>query len=332
MRLSFGLALDLGTRGRLDAALDGYAPLLGSAERAGYTAVFAGETFPTRAGGTAHLPAPLLALAALAPRTSLRLGTGVTLLPLWQPLRLAYEAAVLDQLCGGRLILGVGAGSRHDWARWGVDPRGMGDRLDESLAALKALWSGSAGFEGRLVQIQGGIGPLPAQPGGPPLWVGGLTPRSARRAAQFGEAWYGATQYRLEAIAAQVERYRAALVEEGKDPRAATVSVNRLMFVADTADEAERIGWPAVRRVLDFYIRAGLLDDTGDADLREQVCLVGSPEDVRRQAARYAAAGVTHFQLRVAPADLPLEHVQRSAEVFGALVLPAVAGQGVGGA
>jgi alkanesulfonate monooxygenase SsuD/methylene tetrahydromethanopterin reductase-like flavin-dependent oxidoreductase (luciferase family) len=104
------------------------------------------------------------------------------------------------------------------------------------------------------------------------------------------------------------------------------------MFVADTAAEARRIGWPAVRRVLDFYIRAGLLEDTGDADLREQVCLVGSPEDVRRQVGRYAAAGVTHFQLRVAPADLPLERVLRSVEAFGALVLPVVADQGLGGA
>src|SRR5919202_4322421 len=129
MRLNFGLALDLGTRGRLDAALDGYASVLASAERGGYTAVFAGETFPTRAAGTAHLPAPLLALAAMAPRTTLRLGTGVTLLPLWQPLRLAYEAAVLDQLCGGRLILGVGAGSRHDWARSRVDATHVGDRM-----------------------------------------------------------------------------------------------------------------------------------------------------------------------------------------------------------
>jgi alkanesulfonate monooxygenase SsuD/methylene tetrahydromethanopterin reductase-like flavin-dependent oxidoreductase (luciferase family) len=318
MRLGVGLALDLGTRGRLDAALDGFARVLASAERLGYTAVFAGETFPTRAVGTAHLPAPLLALAALAPRTRLRLGTGVTLLPLWQPLRLAYEAAVLDQLCGGRLILGVGAGSPHDWARWGVPATRMGDRLDETLAALKALWSGEPGFEGRLVQVQAGIGPLPVQAGGPPLWVGGLSPRAARRAARYGDAWYGATQYRLDAIAAQVQRYTSALADLGKDPHAASVSVNRLMFVADTAEEAERVGWPAVRRVLDFYIRAGLLEDTGDADLREQACLVGSPEDVRRQLERYAAAGVTHLQLRVAPADLPLEQVQRSVETFGA--------------
>jgi alkanesulfonate monooxygenase SsuD/methylene tetrahydromethanopterin reductase-like flavin-dependent oxidoreductase (luciferase family) len=326
VRLSFGLALDLGTRGRLDAALDGYAPVLESAERAGYTSIFAGETFPTRAAGAAHLPAPLLALAALAQRTGLRLGTGVTLLPLWQPLRLAYEAAVLDQLCGGRLILGVGAGTRHEWARWGVDATQMADRLDETLAALRALWSGENGFAGRLVRVEGGVGPQPLQPAGPPLWVGGLSSRAARRAAELGDAWYGATQYRLNAVAAQVERYRAALAALGKDSVGATVSINRLLFVGDTSQEAERLGWPAVRRVLDFYIGAGLLQDTGDGDLREQVCLIGSPDDVRGQVARYAAVGVTHLQLRVAPADLPLEQVRRSVERFGGEVLPALAG------
>jgi alkanesulfonate monooxygenase SsuD/methylene tetrahydromethanopterin reductase-like flavin-dependent oxidoreductase (luciferase family) len=156
--------------------------------------------------------------------------------------------------------------------------------------------------------------------------VGGLSPRAARRAAQFGDAWYGATQYRLDAIAAQVERYRAALFALGKDPTTAAVSINRLMFVAETSQEAERLGWSAVRRVLGFYIGARLLDDTGDPDLRDEVCLIGSPEDVRRQLERYAAAGVTHLQLRVAPADLPLEQVRRSVERFGAEVLPAFAG------
>jgi alkanesulfonate monooxygenase SsuD/methylene tetrahydromethanopterin reductase-like flavin-dependent oxidoreductase (luciferase family) len=317
MRLSVGLALDFGTRGRLDQVLDGYAPVLESAEQAGFTAVFAGETFPT-SGAAPHLPAPLLVLTALASRTRLRLGTGVTLLPLWQPLRLAYEAAVLDQLSGGRLILGVGAGSRHDWARWGVDSADMGQRLDEMLRALRALWSGADGYAGRLVQVQRGIAPSPLQPGGPPLWVGGLTARAARRAAELGDAWYGATQYRLDAIATQVERYRAALSAIGKDPSTATVSVNRLMLVTDTDDQ----GWPAVRKVLDGYVRLGVLEDTGDADLRDQVCLFGSPEVVRAQLTRYAAAGVTHLQLRVAPADLPLEQVKRSVERFAAEVLP----------
>src|SRR5215207_9458439 len=109
--MQFGLALDFMTAERtLAEQLDRYVQLIQVAERHGFDSVTAGEGYITRPA-SGHLPAPLLALAALAPRTTLRLGTGVTLLPGWQPLHLAYESAVLDQLTGGRLILGVGLGT-----------------------------------------------------------------------------------------------------------------------------------------------------------------------------------------------------------------------------
>jgi hypothetical protein len=96
--MQFGLALDLNTtRTTLDRHFDAYIPLLARAADLGFQSVWAGETYPTGPSGS-HLPSPLLALAALAPRTTLRLGTGVTLVPAWHPLRLAYDGAVLDQL------------------------------------------------------------------------------------------------------------------------------------------------------------------------------------------------------------------------------------------
>src|ERR671939_1470803 len=95
------------------------------------------------------------------------------------PLTLAYDGAVLDQLSGGRFVLGVGIGRPHDWARFGLERAAIGDRMDELLAALKALWSGADGFHGRLVSVEGGIAPLPRQAGGPPVWVGGAAPRAA---------------------------------------------------------------------------------------------------------------------------------------------------------
>jgi alkanesulfonate monooxygenase SsuD/methylene tetrahydromethanopterin reductase-like flavin-dependent oxidoreductase (luciferase family) len=331
--MEFGLALDLNTaQTSLDRRLDAYVPLLHLAERYGFTSVWAGETYPTAPGGT-HLPSPLLALAALAPRTTtLRLGTGVTLLPAWQPLRLAYDAAVLDQLSGGRFVLGVGAANAPTWARFGVDRGTVGERMDETLAALRALWAGAPGYEGRLVSIERGIAPLPLQPGGPPIWVGGLAPRAARRAAQYGDAWTASTAYRLADIRAQVARYRAALTAAGEDATAPTVGANRLAFLAETPEKARAEGRTYLERVLGVYARTGgLLGADGtpippDAPLLEaadqEVCLVGSPETVNARLEEYARAGVTNVQLRVAPADLPSELIARTITLAGEAILP----------
>ena len=77
------------------------------------------------------------------------LGTGVILLPMCHPITIAYDAAVLDQICGGRLVIGVGIGRPHDWARFGLERAEIGDRMDEMLAALKALSAAPTASTGR---------------------------------------------------------------------------------------------------------------------------------------------------------------------------------------
>src|SRR5205823_3251197 len=123
-----------------------------------------------------------------------------------------------------------------------------------ALIALKALWSGEPGYKGRLIQIEGGVYPLPAQKGGPPLWVGGKTKRSARRAAQLGDAWYASTSYTYDQVATQSARYREALAAEAKPTHEPIVSANRITYVGKTREQALKEGWPSIKRLLDRYI------------------------------------------------------------------------------
>lgn len=320
--MHFGLAIDFGSpRVPLGEKVDGYVPLLELAERLGFESVFAGHTAPTRAAGS-HVASPLLVLAALAPRTGLTLGTGVVLLPMVQPLNLAYDAAALDQLTHGRFVLGVGLGNPPLYKRFGVDPTDQGERADELLAALRALWAGEQGYHGKLVNIYGGIAPLPTAPGRPPLWVGGRVAPAARRAARYGDAWSASTGYGFHDVKRQSERYRAALAAEGKDPTAAVVGANRLTFIAPTDEQAWSEGRPYLTPVLNMYASTGGLRDAdgqplppGD-DLLERAaaeyCLIGSPETVAAKLGEYARAGLTHVQLRVAAADMPAELIARS--------------------
>jgi alkanesulfonate monooxygenase SsuD/methylene tetrahydromethanopterin reductase-like flavin-dependent oxidoreductase (luciferase family) len=143
--VELGLALDLGSeRDAVGVRLEAARRLLALAEEHGFTSAWFGEGYPS-GPGSFHLPSSLLMLAAVASATSLTLGSGVALLPAWQPLRLAYDAALLDQASGGRLVLGVGIGTPALWRRFGVPSDRMADRADEMLAALRALWSGADG-------------------------------------------------------------------------------------------------------------------------------------------------------------------------------------------
>jgi alkanesulfonate monooxygenase SsuD/methylene tetrahydromethanopterin reductase-like flavin-dependent oxidoreductase (luciferase family) len=332
-RLRIGLALDWGTeRTTLDRLLEEYLPLIQLAERYGFDSLWVGQHFPT-GPDMFHPPSPLLVLAAVAPHTGLMLGTGVLLLPMWNPITLAYEAAVLDQLCGGRLVLGVGIGRPRDWTKYGLPREVIGDRTDEMLAALRALWSGADGYEGAVISAPGAIWPRPIQPNGPPLWVGGSIGRAMRRAATLGDAWYAGSTHHLSAIAETTERYRAALTAAGKDPNTARVAANRSTVIADTTEQAWAEGGRYLEALMHVYRRLGggmRLPDGSTAtpeteilpQIADQVCLIGSPDDVSAQLEAYAAAGVTDVALRVAMSDIPTKLVRRSITLAGEHVLP----------
>ena len=333
LSVQFGLALDFWSTSKpLDSLLDDYVGLLKLAEQYGFNSVWAGEYRP-RFPESGHVPSPLLILTALARHTRLRLGTGITLLPLWNPLKLAYDGLILDQISGGRFILGVGVGSPGVMKRYGVPPDEAGSRMDEALLLLKKLWAGEEGFEGRHFNVKGNVYPGPIQPGGPPIWVGGKIRRSVQRAAQLGDAWYGATQYHLEVVKNQARRYRELLSAEGKDPSEATVALNRTTFLAETDEQARSEGKPYVSEVLNFYGKMGLIEDNqGNAldpqqDLfeavGEEIVVVGSPRRCLESFKRYhEEAGVNQFNLRISMGNMPLELAQRTVTLLGEEVIP----------
>ena len=197
-QMEFGLFLEFETfpDSDVNAQMQRYLSLIELAETTGFASVWAGESYPKSFGAIQHVSSPLLILAHVAPRTSLALGAGVVLAPVSDALKLAYDVALLDQLCGGRLTLGVGLGNMGIWKRFGIDPVTIGQRMDETLLALKALWSGEDGFEGEIVRVAGGgMAPLPAQEGGPAIHVGGKIRRSARRAAEIGDGLTSGTHF-----------------------------------------------------------------------------------------------------------------------------------------
>lgn len=185
-------------------------PFVQRAEALGYESVWTAEhviipktytsVYPYNPSGKLPFPAdaaildPLVALTFIAAATTrLHLGTGVNILPQTNPLYLAKWASSLDHLSRGRLMLGVGIGwLREEFAALGVPFARRGQRADDYLQALKAVWRGEeVNYQGEFVRWQGFLmRPRPAQPGGVPLIIGGVSPAAIRRTVRYGDGWY----------------------------------------------------------------------------------------------------------------------------------------------
>ena len=150
---------------------------------------------------------PLSAAAAVT--NHIRLTTSVLLAPLYSNVALfAKQAASLDRLSGGRLVLGLGLGGRDDdFSASGISTKGKGRRLDEQLTEMKRIWSGEdRGYAG-------GIGPEPVRRGGPELILGGTAQASFRRVALLGDGWImggGTPDMFAQAAASVDEAWQAA--------------------------------------------------------------------------------------------------------------------------
>ena len=153
------------------------------------------RTPPSSMDPRAPILDPIVTLAYLAGRTtSLRLGTGVVVLPLRNPLVLAKELATLDVVSAGRLIFGIGVGyAPSEFAAIGVPLEDRGKRTDESLEAMLAVWSEQhPSYHGEVIRFDSvAAEPRPVQRPHPPVVVGGSSLPALRRAATRGNGWYG---------------------------------------------------------------------------------------------------------------------------------------------
>jgi probable F420-dependent oxidoreductase len=127
-----------------------------------------------------------------------RVGTAVLILPQRNVLELAKSVATIDKLSGGRMMLGVGLGwLAEETEALGYSFSTRATRADEMIHVLRDCWSGrTSGFNGSQLTIPAGLvfSPTPAQPGGPPILVGGVSPAALRRAGMVGDGWLGRGQ------------------------------------------------------------------------------------------------------------------------------------------
>ncbi len=178
-------------------------------------------------GETAPIPDPLAWLAYVAAlTTTVRLATGIIILPQRNPVVLAKEAATVDVLSEGRLTLGVGIGwLAEEFDVIGVPFEERMERTDEYVGALRALWSADETFDGKYSKFKNARSyPKPHQDGGIPIVVGGHTKAAARRAGRIGDGFFPARGD----IPALIEEMKRAAKDSGRDPDAIEITTGGL--------------------------------------------------------------------------------------------------------
>lgn len=206
------------------------------------------------------IPDPLIWLTWVAAATrTIKLATGILILPQRNPVVLSKEVATLDHLSGGRVILGIGVGwLREEFDAIGVDFDDRGAITDEYAEALRTLWRDEEPtFSGRWASFEKAkMYPKPVQRGGVPIHVGGHSKAAARRAGRLGDGFFPA-KGSLEQLTELFEVARAAAREAGRDPSAIEMTCGGAMDVEGVkryADAgADRLVIPAFGRDAEQY-------------------------------------------------------------------------------
>jgi alkanesulfonate monooxygenase SsuD/methylene tetrahydromethanopterin reductase-like flavin-dependent oxidoreductase (luciferase family) len=280
-------ALHLGiTPWRLSGTLDADS-LCGQAEAAedwGYDSFFLPEN---HFNADVPIPDPMLLLAAVAARTRrIRLGTSSWLLPIRHPLLAAEQVAALDQISGGRLILGLGRGYQPGMLEaFGVQQKDKRQRFEEILEAMIAAWSNNpVGNPQRSLALI----PRPRQEPHPPLWVAAFGPKAIAQVGGLGLPYLASPVESFEELDSNFQLHGEAVRAAGHTPPD-TVPIMRTVFISEDRARCRELREHMAKMPRPPFRAAG---GAAGAD----ACMIGSAGEVQGQIARYREQlGVNHL-------------------------------------
>ncbi len=303
-------------------------------DRGGFYAYHVAEHHGTPLG---MAPSPGIFLAAVAQRTKrIRLGPLVYILPLYNPLRLIDEIAMLDQMSGGRLDLGVGRGTSPLEAAQFNSDHGISARVyTEALEIiLKGMTHSTLDHQGEFYRFKDvPIELAPLQKPHPPLWFGGHSLESAARAARYRGNYV--TQDTAEAMQPYAASFRAAWREAWGDAPFPKIGLLRFILVAETDAQARRIAqraYPVWHRAYDHLHReAGLVHERAEKTAAFDVTfggvrgVCGSPDTVTRMLREQAEISTVNYLVgQFSFGDLSEAEMLNSVELFQREVMPAL--------
>ena len=273
-----------------------------------------------------YLPAFQPLAGAIAARTTqIRISNDIALLPLYHPVRLAEELAVLDHISNGRMEFGIGMGYvPKEFEAFGVPLKNRVSMTDEAIEILRLAWKDEPfSFKGKRYELSNiNVYPKPVQPLGPPLWIAAMKEPGALRAARFETNLL--PQGRREDV---LDPWRNELKTQGKDPNDYRVGIIRSVYVTD---DKER-DWPVIREAERF--RMGVYNTFmaetpdeygwGSGDGIPQNVIIGTPSEVISQLKAFIDAyGITDIATSGLPPGIDPEFMAANLERLAREVIP----------
>jgi alkanesulfonate monooxygenase SsuD/methylene tetrahydromethanopterin reductase-like flavin-dependent oxidoreductase (luciferase family) len=251
------------------------------------------------------MPSPLTQLAAVAARTAkIKLGTVSYLIPIRPPLLAAEEVAVLDQLSGGRVILGVGRGIQDPvFKAFDLPSKDKRKRFAENLDIMRRAWAG----EPIIHDAHGNpvyLAPLPVQRPSLPIWVAAFGPLALKQVASLGLPYLASPMETLSTLRDNYRSHERGVVE-AKHPPVHTVPIMRSVFIADRSSVSA-----SLKKALDKQ----LLAMTGrEPESVDDWAIIGDSHYVRDKLEEYVQQlGMTHLILSGRLPGIDSARVQRS--------------------
>ena len=297
------------------------------------------------------LPSPLVVAAAAAAQTTrIRLGTGVALIPLVQPIRAAEDAATLDIISGGRLEYGIGRGSiAEHFNGFGVAIGERAARFDEAIEVILQAWSDEpVNFHGRFFDyVNVNVVPKPVQRPRPPIRLAANSDESFERAIAEGWPVFASpiTAFHEDLDRRYAQYWEGRTEREGKRPPAKEVGLALPVHVAETSEQARDEARASVASYMNVIASTGLrtlVSRGGDPNnlpplmqrnrpsnlerLLDEVCVIGSVKEVTEKlAALRERYGVGHFLTWCNTGGMiPHDQVVRSMTLIMERVAPAL--------
>ena len=276
--------------------------ILKMAERLGFPTVFRSDHyFIGKANQQDSLEAYLSFVMAARDTSRIRFGPLVTPVTFRSPVDVGRMAAQIDQLSGGRFVMGLGAGwNEPEHHAYGIPfppVKERMDRLEEAVQVIRALWGeGEASFQGQYYRLDGATAmPKPARAGGPPILIGGSgEKRTLNLVAKFAAEW-NSVNLPPEAYRGKVEALQRHCEAEARDPG----TIRRSMMMFAIVGPSEKDLDMATRRVMSMW---GAPEGATTAEYREGAkgrgMLVGGVEEIVDRLGRLGELGLQEVEFQ----------------------------------
>jgi alkanesulfonate monooxygenase SsuD/methylene tetrahydromethanopterin reductase-like flavin-dependent oxidoreductase (luciferase family) len=280
---------------------------------------------------------PFVIAAVLAGATRhIRIGV-FSILTFAHPLRVAEDAATLDLMSGGRLMLCFGTGYRpEEFAAFGVAMHGKGGRFRECLDVVQKAWAGPFVHHGKHFRIPMAVEdastevgevtvlPRPVQTA-MPIWMAAFGNVGVKRAARLGYPLLPAALESIPALQAKYQLYHATWRAGERQAAPVAMPLMRVVYVAPQAQAAHQEAEAGLMQTYGRYRRWGLLTNAGNdyATLARDRFIIGDPAQVIAEIQRYRELfGITYLICRMAMPAASREHIKRSMRLFSERVAP----------